>query len=53
MEKDNPTDNWLVIDDLDLHNSEIASHQIKTDAEVGLTENDVEKALNLLLGNVG
>ena len=48
--KDNPTDNWLVIDDLDLHNSEIASHQIKTDAEVGLTENDVEKALNLLLG---
>lgn len=48
--KDNPTDNWLVIDDLDLHNSEIASHQVKTDAEVGLTENDVEKALNLLLG---
>ncbi|SHJ08030.1 HAD domain-containing protein [Pseudobutyrivibrio xylanivorans] len=51
--KENPTDNWLVIDDLDLHNNEIASHQIKTDAEVGLTENDVEKALNLLLGNVG
>ncbi|SFN97186.1 Broad specificity phosphatase PhoE [Pseudobutyrivibrio sp. UC1225] len=48
--KDNPTDNWLVIDDLDLQNSEIASHQVKTDAEVGLTENDVEKALNLLLG---
>ncbi|QFJ55082.1 HAD domain-containing protein [Pseudobutyrivibrio xylanivorans] len=51
--KDNPTDNWLVIDDLDLHNSEITSHQVKTDAEVGLTENDVEKALDLLLGNVG
>lgn len=51
--KENPTDNWLVIDDLDLHNSEIATRQVKTDAEVGLTEKDVEKALNLLLSNVG
>ena len=48
--KENPTDNWLVIDDLDLHNNEIEAHQVKTDAEVGLTERDVEKALKLLLG---
>ena len=40
----------MVIDDLDLHNGEIESHQVKTDAEVGLTEKDVEKAMNMLLG---
>ena len=46
--KENPTDNWLVIDDLDLHNSEIESHQVKTDAEVGLTKEKKEKALSIL-----
>ena len=46
--RENPTDNWVVIDDLELHNSEIAGRQVQTDAEVGLTESDVEKAVNIL-----
>ena len=35
---------WLVIDDLDLHNEEVAKHQVKTDAGVGLAMEDVRKA---------
>ena len=49
--KENPTDNWVVLDDLELHNSEIEKHQVKTDAEVGLTTKDVEKAITILLGD--
>lgn len=40
---------WVVIDDLDLHNAEIAMHQIKTDPSIGLTMEDVEEAVMLLL----
>lgn len=39
---------WIVIDDLDLHNVEIAKWQIKTDSAVGLTEEDVAEAKRLL-----
>ena len=39
---------WIVIDDLDLHNDEIRSHQIQTDAEFGLLEEDVENAVKML-----
>ena len=46
--KENSADNWLVIDDLDLHNTEVEKHQIKTNAEIGLTEEDVEKACEIL-----
>ncbi|WP_091872351.1 HAD domain-containing protein [Butyrivibrio sp. INlla16] len=46
--KENSADNWLVIDDLDLHNNEIERHQAMPDAEVGLTESDVEKAYKVL-----
>ena len=46
--KENPFDNWLVIDDLDLHNSVVEKHQIKTNAEIGLTEEDVKKAYEIL-----
>ena len=45
---DNPSTNWVVLDDLELHNSEIEKHQVKTDAEVGLTTKDVEKAITIL-----
>ena len=33
------------------HQREIEKHQVKTDAEVGLTTKDVEKAITILLGN--
>ena len=39
---------WVVLDDLDLHNEEVARHQVKTDSEIGLTEKDVEKAIEIL-----
>lgn len=39
---------WVVLDDLDLHNEEVARHQVKTDPEIGLTEKDVEKAIEIL-----
>ena len=42
------TDRWVVIDDLDLHNEVIERNQVLTDAELGLTENDVKKAIELL-----
>lgn len=41
--------NWIVIDDLDLHNSEIEQHQIKTDNTIGLTVEDLENAKKMLL----
>lgn len=36
---------WVVIDDLSLDNDTIEKHQIKPDAMVGLTIDDVEKAV--------
>lgn len=41
--------NWVVIDDLDLHNSKIRAHQIKTDQTVGLTVENVQEAERILL----
>ena len=40
--------NWVVLDDLDLHNSEVEKHQIKPDPNVGITKEDVDKALIIL-----
>ncbi len=45
---------WLVLDDLELHNEEIAKYQVMTDPECGLTEKDLEKACEILKGkNMG
>ncbi|MBR6309360.1 MAG: hypothetical protein IKR39_12220 [Lachnospiraceae bacterium] len=41
--------NWVVLDDLDLHNSEIEAHQVRPNNDVGITKEDVEKAKLLLL----
>ncbi len=47
--KDHPeTKKWVVLDDLELHNDEIAKCQVMTDPEQGLTESDIEKALGIL-----
>ena len=37
-------ENWIVLDDLDLHNSIVSEHQIKTDSQTGLTKSDIEAA---------
>lgn len=39
---------WAVLDDLDLKNEVIENHQIRTDASVGLTKNDIRTAEKLL-----
>lgn len=42
-------DKWIVIDDLDLYNTEMELHQIKTDQNIGLTMEDVQKAKKMLM----
>ena len=49
---EHPGNTWIVVDDLDLHNDEIAKHQIRTDSSNGLTMPDVEKARALFLGQL-
>ena len=45
LEDNKKNKKWIVLDDLDLHDDLIAAHQIKTDATVGLTEEDVADAM--------
>lgn len=39
---------WIVIDDLDLHEEQVASHQVRTDPTNGLTKEDVALAIRML-----
>jgi hypothetical protein len=48
--KQNPkVESWIVLDDLDLHNEDLGLRQVRTNAEVGLSEKDVEKAIEMLV----
>lgn len=48
--KQNPNiDKWIVLDDIDLHNDELTIRQIRTNAKIGLTEKDADKAIEMLL----
>ena len=49
LEEHEDVDNWIVIDDLDLHSKEIELHQVKTDPSIGLTIDDVYEAERMLL----
>lgn len=42
-------DKWIVLDDLDLHNKEVAKHQIKTNPEIGLTIENIHEAEKRLM----
>lgn len=44
----NDVTEWVVLDDLDLHNAQIEQHQVKTDQTIGLTYEDIEKAEKIL-----
>lgn len=44
-----PNSNWVVIDDLDLHNEIVFKHQVMTDNNVGLVQADIEKAKEIFL----
>ena len=50
LQSHNDVDEWVVLDDLDLHNVQIEEHQVKPDQTIGLTSADVEKAVKILLG---
>lgn len=39
---------WVVLDDLGLHNARVEEHQVRPDPAVGLTPEDVEKAVRIL-----
>lgn len=41
-------DAWIVLDDLDLHNEQIAVRQIRTDPKMGLTEEEAMRAEKML-----
>lgn len=41
-------ENWIVIDDLDLHNDEMERHQVRTNQITGLTREDVNLAIDML-----
>lgn len=43
---------WVVLDDLDLHNVQVEQHQVKPDQTIGLTYENVEQAVKILLGIV-
>jgi hypothetical protein len=49
LEQNPNIDNWIVLDDIDLHNDELANRQIQTNPEIGLTEKDADKAIEMLL----
>ena len=53
LENNPDVEKWVVLDDLELHNEDIAKCQVRTDAEQGLTESDVEKALDILQCGAG
>lgn len=41
-------DQWVVIDDLDLHNAEVAKHQLRTNPQTGLTIHDIHEIEKML-----
>ena len=43
---------WVVFDDLDLHNSQVEQHQVKTEQRIGLTAEDVKKAEKILVDEI-
>lgn len=48
MKMHNGVTNWVVLDDLDLHNDQIKRHQVKTDPVKGLTLENVKQAVKIL-----
>ncbi|MBD5520021.1 MAG: hypothetical protein HDR03_02135 [Lachnospiraceae bacterium] len=48
LKSHNEVTEWVVLDDLDLHNAQIKQHQVKPDQTIGLTLEDVENAIKIL-----
>jgi hypothetical protein len=47
--KENPTANWIAIDDLPMH--ELGEHYLGTNHETGLTDANVQQAIRILNRN--
>lgn len=43
---------WVVLDDLDLHNDLIRQHHVKTDQTIGLTPENIKQAVKILSGQL-
>ncbi len=43
---------WVVLDDLDLHNCQVELHQVKTDQRIGLTVDDVKRVEKILMDKI-
>lgn len=48
LENHSGVENYIVLDDLDLHNERLARRQIQTDSADGLTKGDVSRAVQML-----
>ncbi len=48
LKTENYVDNWVVLDDLDLHNDIIRMHQVFPNPEYGFSDDDLEKAKKIL-----
>lgn len=48
LENHNGVENYIVLDDLGLHNEGLAQRQIRTDSVNGLTEKDAARAVQML-----
>ena len=42
------TDRYVILEDLDLHKLRLKPHHVQTDPCIGLTEEDVERAVAIL-----
>jgi hypothetical protein len=50
LEEHKEVQEYLVLDDLALHNDDISAHQIMIDSKVGLTAEDIGRAILILSG---
>ncbi len=44
LDRQSDIDSWVVLEDLDLKNETVKKHQIMTDPNTGLTDEDIDKA---------
>ncbi len=51
LDKQSDIDAWAVLEDLDLKNETIKKHQIMPDPDTGLTDEDIDKAMALIMDN--
>lgn len=51
LDRQSDVDGWAVLEDLDLKNETIKKHQIMPDPDTGLTDEDIDKAMALIMDN--